>query len=91
MTPELYRRLATLHLSVETTRTVLTTAHAQETETDYIRFMDIVRAELRSLRQMIEYIETNMNAQTEGETSIEEPKREAALPQENTHQYPQTN
>lgn len=56
------------------------TSNCKETEADYIRFMDIVRGELRSLRQMIEYIEANMNAQTGGETSIEEPKREAALP-----------
>lgn len=80
MTPEHYMKIETLRLSVETIKTALETAEAQKTEANHISFMNIAQEELRSLSQMIEYIEANMNTQTTEKTRIEEPKREATPP-----------
>ena len=92
MTPEYHTRLETLRLSIETIKTALETAEVQETETNHITFMNIVREELRSLSQTIERIEAiehieakehikvTINVPTTEKTSIVEPRREAAPP-----------
>ncbi|GHO54463.1 hypothetical protein KSB_29380 [Ktedonobacter robiniae] len=80
MTPECYQKLETLRLSVGTIKAALETAEVQKTKADHIKFMNIVRKELKALCHIIEYIGADLNAQATEKTSIEEPKREAAPP-----------